>query len=327
MPIADQGARVRPADVERWLDDLGLRPDARSDREGVTSWDLRLDGRRRFDVPITLILDPSLALIVWVHFAPPIGDAFRKSYRRLLRWNDEFPFAKFSVGEDERPLLAVETPIDVALAAGADGLGTALARIVGIADRLLDESKDWIWLGGRTPDQGDRTSRNEAFLRRFEPVLPELLGPAAPEEPAGEFPEGSRENPLGSCPLKQFLPLLDQGLERRDRKVLLSREAFEFRGRGAGEERLLFPVLEAQAARPFAPTSRMRMEHWLLRHLVASLRDALHGDDRARGLRVLASLRSVFALHQAKEDWIIHPLLASLVTPATESAVIRWLVD
>ena len=37
---------------------------------------------------------------------------FRKSYRKLLRWNDEFPFAKFSVGEDERPLLAVELPLD-----------------------------------------------------------------------------------------------------------------------------------------------------------------------------------------------------------------------
>ena len=39
----------------------------------------------------------------------------------------------------------------------ADTLGLALARILGIADRLLDESKDWLWLGGRMPDKGDRT--------------------------------------------------------------------------------------------------------------------------------------------------------------------------
>ena len=78
---------------------------------------------------------------------------FRKSYRRLLRWNDEFPFAKFSVADDERPLLAVEIPIDEA---DADALGLAIARILGIADRLLDESKDWLWLGGRMPDMGDR---------------------------------------------------------------------------------------------------------------------------------------------------------------------------
>jgi hypothetical protein len=96
---------------------------------------------------------------------------FRKSYRKLLRWNDEFPFAKFSVGEDERPLLAVELPIE---AVDADSLGLAIARILGIADRLLDESKDWIWLGGRMPDPGERTSANVEFLDRFAARLREL---------------------------------------------------------------------------------------------------------------------------------------------------------
>jgi hypothetical protein len=146
MSSADPGVpSVHPADVERWLADLGLEPVERAERDGIASWDLVLDGRRRFDLRVTVILDPSLALICWAHFAPPISDMFRKSYKKLLRWNDEFPFAKFSVGEDERPLLAVELPIDglAALAAGpdrragADTLGLALARIVGIADRLL----------------------------------------------------------------------------------------------------------------------------------------------------------------------------------------------
>ena len=171
MPLADQGAEVRPAVVERWLDELGLRPEARMDREGVTSWDLRLDGRRRFDVPITLILDPDLALIVWVHFAPPIGDGYRKSYRRLLRWNDEFPFAKFSLAEDERPILTVELAID---AADRDGLGIAIARSLAIADRLLEESANWLWIGGRIPDTSGRTSRGAALLDRFHDELGEL---------------------------------------------------------------------------------------------------------------------------------------------------------
>ena len=177
MPSADAGApAVRPADVERWLADLGLEPVERAERDGITSWDLVLDGRRRFDLRVTVILDPALALICWAHYAPPINDLFRKSYRRLLRWNDEFPFAKFSVSEDERPGMSVETPIDVAAAAGVDGLGQSLVRIVGLADRLLDESKDWIWLGGRMPDQSDRICRNEALLARYEARLPELLG-------------------------------------------------------------------------------------------------------------------------------------------------------
>ena len=184
MSSADPGApTVHPADVERWLADLGLEPVERADRDGITSWDLVLDGRRRFDLRVTVILDPSLALICWAHFAPPINDMFRKSYRKLLRWNDEFPFAKFSVGEDERPLLAVELPIEALAAAGpraravlrrgggADALGLALTRIVGIADRLLDDAKSWLWIGGRAA----RSRRSNATQR----------GPARPVRRTG----------------------------------------------------------------------------------------------------------------------------------------------
>jgi hypothetical protein len=181
MPSADQGAptgAASPADVERWLTDLGLEPVDRAERDGIASWDLVLDGRRRFDLRVTVILDPTLALICWAHFAPPIGDMFRKSYRKLLRWNDEFPFAKFGLSDDERPLLTIELPIDELTAtdptARADTLGLALARIVGIADRLLEESATWLWIGGRIPDQSGRTSRNAALLARFDDRLAEL---------------------------------------------------------------------------------------------------------------------------------------------------------
>jgi hypothetical protein len=172
MPSADPGAQsVRQADVEGWLADLGLTPTDRADRDGITSWDLILDGRRRFDLRLTLILDPGLAIICWAHYAPPITDMFRKSYRRLLRWNDEFPFVKFSIAEDERPILTVELPI---AEVDADTLGLAIARILGLADALLDESKDWIWLGGRMPDPGDRVPANLAFLDRYEDRVREL---------------------------------------------------------------------------------------------------------------------------------------------------------
>jgi hypothetical protein len=175
MPPADQGASTRaasPADVERWLSDLGLEPIDRGERDGVASWDLVLDGRRRFDLRVTVILDPSLALICWAQLAPPIGDMFRKSYRKLLRWNDEFPFAKFGLTEDERPLLTMELPIAELTSTDEAGrveiLGLALARIVDIADRLLEETAGWIWIGGRMPDQSGRASRNAAFLERFD---------------------------------------------------------------------------------------------------------------------------------------------------------------
>jgi hypothetical protein len=174
---------VGPADVERWLGELGLEPSARSDRDGVFSWDLRLDGRRRFDLPVTLILDPEFALICWVHFAPPIGDAYRKSFRRLLRWNDEFPFAKFSLAEDDRPVLASEIPIRVL---DRDELGVALARSLAISDRLLEESASWLWIGGRIPDTSGRVSRGERLIARYADRIPELLAADTDEAAAAE---------------------------------------------------------------------------------------------------------------------------------------------
>jgi hemerythrin-like domain-containing protein len=92
-----------------------------------------------------------------------------------------------------------------------------------------------------------------------------------------------------------------------------------------GEERLLFPVLEGGKRSHLAPTAQMRREHGFLRRLVAAVRDALHRDDHAQSLDALGSLRSVFLLHHAKEEWLIHPRLVETVTPATEDAVVRWL--
>ena len=155
-----------------WLADLGLVPGERTDRDGISAWDLVLDGRRRLDLRVTLILDPSLGLIVWTHLAPPLGDGLRKAYRALLRWNDEYPLAKFALTDDGRPILSVEIPMRWL---DADELGLALARVVGIADRLFEETREWVWIGGRAPaGYAAREGRNAALLSRFTARLPEL---------------------------------------------------------------------------------------------------------------------------------------------------------
>jgi len=173
LPADLSSPAVPPAVVEGWLAELGLRPGERVERDGVAAWDLDLDGRRRFDIRVTLILDPALGLISWVHFAPPIGDGLRKAYRTLLRWNDEFPFVKFSLAEDGRPTLSTEIPLR---SLDLDELGLALARSVAICDALLPEAAGWLWIGGKIPDQGDRMPRNAALLERYATRLPELLG-------------------------------------------------------------------------------------------------------------------------------------------------------
>jgi hypothetical protein len=165
-----------PDGVERWLAGLGLEPGARAERDGVVAWDLTLDGRIRRDLRVTLILDPTIGAIVWAHLAPPLLDGLRKSYRMLLRWNDEFPFVKFSIADDGRPTAAVELPnrwLD------ADELGLALARVTGVADRVFEETRSWVWIGGRVPDgYAARRIRNPELLDRHADQLAELAQPA-----------------------------------------------------------------------------------------------------------------------------------------------------
>jgi hypothetical protein len=194
MSIAPRGSASVAADLEAWLSELGLEPQERADREGVTSWDLVLDGRRRAALRVTLILDPSLALIGWAHFAPPINDSFRKSYRMLLRWNDETPFVKFAVGEDERPVLIAEVPV---AALDLDALGLAVARLLAVADRLHEPATTWLKGGAwSTEAPASDDGPGKRLLDRYAVELGELLesvdaetpedvvGPADPGEPA-----------------------------------------------------------------------------------------------------------------------------------------------
>lgn len=185
QPASQTAATARPATanepapapapdaIERWLGELGVEPGTRAEREGIVAWDLVLDGRRRRDLRVTLILDPALGAIVWAHLAPPLLDGLRRAYRTLLRWNDEFPLVKFSIADDGRPIAAVEIPerwLDL------EELGLALARVAAVADRVFDETRGWLWIGGRVPDGYEaRAIRNEQLLDRYAARLAELV--------------------------------------------------------------------------------------------------------------------------------------------------------
>jgi len=120
---------------------------------------------------VTVILDPAVGAFVWLHIAPPIGDGLRRSYRKLLRWNDEFPFVKFSLAADDRPIATVEIPTE---GLDRDALGLGIARLLAICDLLLEETAEWIWIGGRVPPPGTRVGRNVGLLDRYADRLGEL---------------------------------------------------------------------------------------------------------------------------------------------------------
>jgi hypothetical protein len=123
------------------LADLGLEPAASAERDGVHSWDLTLDGRKRSGVRMTLILDASVGLVCWVHYAPPLADSLRKVYAQMLHWNDELPFVKFALGADDRPVLTDEVSMPEL---SRDAVGLTIARLLATCDFLYAESAKWV---------------------------------------------------------------------------------------------------------------------------------------------------------------------------------------
>ena len=150
-----------------------MEPIERAERDGVESRDLRLDGRRRAAIRITLIVAPEVGLLAWAHFAPALGDSFRKTYRRLLRWNDELPFVKFALAEDERIMLTAEVPANVL---DRDALGRALARLIAVCDLLHEESTSFLGDGA-----APKPSAPTALLERYAAEVAELEAPATVE--------------------------------------------------------------------------------------------------------------------------------------------------
>jgi len=165
---------IEAATVDAWLAELGLEPIDRGDRDGISSWDLRLDGRRRGDIRLTLILDPASAMLLWVHFAPPLNDSFRVSYRQFLRWNDELPFVKFALSADDRPILTTELEVG---SLDCDTLGLGICRLLGVCDLTLERSVGWLYPGAKRPPEMGRASRQAALLDRYADDLAELMAP------------------------------------------------------------------------------------------------------------------------------------------------------
>jgi hypothetical protein len=122
---------------------------------------------------MTLILAPEIGLVAWVHYAPALGDGFRKTYRQLLQWNDELPFVKFALSAAEDIVLSAEVPTTDL---DADAVGRTVARLLAVCDLLLDESARFLGAAGHSPDPPGVPAPSP-LLARYATDLAELALP------------------------------------------------------------------------------------------------------------------------------------------------------
>jgi hypothetical protein len=169
--------------IDAWLEELGLAVVGRGAAPlGLAlSRDVILDGERRFDLRVTVAWAAGMGVHLWAYYGPDAMELPRRTLLRLLAANAEYPFVKFAVTEEDRPMLIAELP---PAAVDRDELGRALARMTVVADRLLEETASAIADRGRLPDWGGRTGRNAGLLARFraevESGMPDWQAPPAP---------------------------------------------------------------------------------------------------------------------------------------------------
>jgi hypothetical protein len=142
--------------------------------EAAFSRDLLLDGTRRFDLRTTVAWVDGVGLSAWAYYGDEEMEIPKRIYARMLRANYEYPFVKFALTDDDRPMLMTELPPE-----GVDraALATALVRLTVVADRLLDETAAAVADRGQLPDWTGRTPRNQALLeahrQEVEAAMPE----------------------------------------------------------------------------------------------------------------------------------------------------------
>lgn len=164
-----------------------------ADTDPAFSRDLILDGERRFDLRVTVAWVDGVGLSAWAHYGEEGLEVPKRVYARLLRASFEYPFVKFALTDDDRPMLMVELPTS---GLDRDALARALVRIIVVADRLVDETAAAIADRGILPDWSGRVGRNQALLAAHRAEV-EASMPAWQEEPARRRRLGLLDRLLG----------------------------------------------------------------------------------------------------------------------------------
>jgi hypothetical protein len=167
--------------IDDWLRALGLEVVGASGGPGdpAFSRDVILDGERRFDLRVTVAWVAGVGCSLWAYYGPEAMEIPRRTLHRLLRANFDYPFVKFALTDDDRPMLMTELPPGL----DRDDLARGLVRLAAVADRLLDETAMAVADRGVLPDWSGREGRNPSLLAAHRDEVEALMPAWRPPEP------------------------------------------------------------------------------------------------------------------------------------------------
>ncbi|CAN5843571.1 hypothetical protein BH20CHL8_BH20CHL8_05870 [soil metagenome] len=152
--------------IDRWIDEMGLEVVGASGSavDPAFSRDLVLDGLRRFDLRVTVAWVAGVGCSLWAYYGLEAMEIPKRMYARMLRANFDYPYVKFALTDDDRPMLMTELP---AAALDRDELGRGLVRLLVVADRLLEETAHAVADRGILPDATGRVGRNPELVAAY----------------------------------------------------------------------------------------------------------------------------------------------------------------
>jgi hypothetical protein len=168
--------------LDTWLADYGLEIVGAAGEAGAAalSRDVLLDGERRFDLRVTVAWIEGVGCSLWAYYGLEEMEISKRVYHRMLRANFDYPFVKFALTDDDRPMLVTELPegsID------RDSVGRALVRLAVVADRLMEETAGAVADRGVLPDWSGRTPRTPGLLTAYRSEIEAEMPPWTPPAP------------------------------------------------------------------------------------------------------------------------------------------------
>src|SRR5207244_2719266 len=94
----------------------------------------RVGERARAPAGVTVAWVDGVGLSLWAYYGLEAMEIPRRVLHRMLRANFDYPFVKFALTDDDRPMLISELPTP---AVTLDELARGLVRLSVVADRLL----------------------------------------------------------------------------------------------------------------------------------------------------------------------------------------------